>query len=146
MCNLCDTLLQTFGEPESAKHLLSHMNPRRISSPQDLINHIRISPQPRKHRTPGEPIPEPAEPVPALAQLFFSKFIRYICGNGHPFHHMLPDAVITPERRELVNNDPVFRAENFLMLTTGSELLPPPTTEWEIQVRILMLSGNQQEL
>ena len=115
------------------------MNPRRISSPQDLINHIRVSPQPRRNRTlaSGETAVEPPpEPVPILTKLFFSKLIRYLSGSGHPSHPLLPDALITQEKRESVKDSPVFRAENFLMLATGSELLPPPTAEWEIQVII----------
>jgi hypothetical protein len=49
---------------------------------------------------------------------------RYLQGLGHPNHPSFgPDIIATHARNEVASN-PVYRAERFLMMATGSDLLP----------------------
>ncbi|PPQ99686.1 hypothetical protein CVT26_009112 [Gymnopilus dilepis] len=114
---LCDT----FG-PEPLD-LLSRMQGGRLLSASNLIEHLTF------YRALNDSQLNDDE-----AELFKIKLCRYLRGIGHPVHPRLPDGLITPEMRATVADDPLYRANTFLRLATGSTSVPT-TTPWTIVIR-----------
>lgn len=57
------------------------------------------------------------------ADLFKIKFARYLRGRGHPNHPSIVGALISEEEYERLAENTAYRAERFLSIVTGSELL-----------------------
>jgi hypothetical protein len=116
--------LQTFGRLE--KRILPMLNPCRLRSTEDLISHLETNED-------LESLYDNTAPK-INANVFITKFAHYLRGLGHPNHLNIPESVVSAEDQAAAAKNPVFRAEKFLVLATGSELLPPPEVPWTIEV------------
>lgn len=99
------------------------MNTSRVTSPNDVINRLEI-------------IPNSADEN--MAGLFQVWFARYLRGTGHPTPALGEMTIVTNEMRRLVEGNVTFRAERFLAVATGSELLSPDP-EWKATVCVLYI-------
>lgn len=102
----------------------------RISSPCQVIQHISVIPNPSSSD---------------LHNLLLLYVARYLRGIGHPTPTGTSEVantatnLITGAMRESEEGlSPTYRAERFLALSTGSELLPSEPN-WKITVRIFIL-------
>jgi len=111
------------------------MNGLRLSSADQLITHLRMTSE-YPHAI------GPMQPAPYIDQdVFLMKFARYLRGQGHPVHPNLPEDAISNADRAAARGKAAFRAEQFLILATGSEILPDPDESWAINVSILVESS-----
>jgi hypothetical protein len=104
------------------------MNPNRLSSPNDLISHLQVN-------GPPEPTDFLYQHASVDADALLAKLARYLRGTGHPQHAMITNDVVSHQEQEEAAGDRTFRAEQFLAVATGSELLPLEE-EWVIEVSV----------
>jgi hypothetical protein len=122
--------MKTFGD--SPKILLPMMSGMRLTSVDQLITHLDISTRPAHVISTSQPAPY-IDPY-----VFLIKFACYLCGKGHPSHANIPSNIVSNADWAVTNERPTFRAEQFLILATGSEMLPGPDKLWTINVSIIV--------
>lgn len=87
------------------------MCPKTVQSPADVLNCINWV----------------SSNIPALQMhedRYKDSFARYLHGPGRVRHHLLNDGLLTLDELSIPDDDYRYRSLQFLMMLTGSELLP----------------------
>ena len=111
---------------------------RRLVKPSDLLSHVRFIGRQNGSRLGLSPVLDSSslasQALPSDDEIeasFILKFHRFMKGLGYPNHPLVVEFVAESEL-ERVRLSQVFRAEQFLRLATGSELMP--RDDWDITV------------
>ncbi|KAF4606218.1 hypothetical protein EYR38_000267 [Pleurotus pulmonarius] len=111
--NMCLTpqldLIKAFGKPAETKSLLLKMDARQVSDPAQLIEKIHMIDHPSDDH---------------VGSIFMSHFARYLRGSGHPNPQDRDADFITPSTRLADAHNHVYRAQHFLQVCSGSDILP----------------------
>jgi len=89
------------------------MGGRCLRSASELINRISFPHDPASVVLTSE-----------LATRFTVKLKWYLLGTGHPQHESLSDSLIPEAERIAQQNNATLRAERFMVMATGSEVIP----------------------
>ena len=98
--------------------MLRLMYGRRITSPDQVISRIRVTPNPSDV---------------TMHDKFLLAMARYLRGVGHPTG--LDDGLVSQDMMTRDAGNTTLRAERFLVLCTASEL-QPTDVNWELTVNI----------